>query len=100
VRQPGCEECTKEELEYCTGNAVLHDHCCCDRRHLEKFPYVPHTCYLKPDCRPLAGDCSMYTRLRVCCCDRFVAEKWKSDASQPYPWRTLLLCIVAIFRVL
>jgi hypothetical protein len=32
-RGPGCEVCTAEEIQYCTGTAVLEDHCCCDMRH-------------------------------------------------------------------
>jgi len=43
----------------------------------ESFPYVPHTCYLRPGCRPNAGNCARYARLRVCCCDYFTAKKCK-----------------------
>ncbi|PNF14129.1 hypothetical protein B7P43_G01071 [Cryptotermes secundus] len=74
-RGPGCEVCTAEEIQYCAGTAVLEDHCCCDMRHSEWFPYVPHTCYLRPGCRPIAGNCAEYARLRVCCCDYITATK-------------------------
>lgn len=43
----------------------------------ESFPYVPHTCYLRPGCRPNAGNCARYARLRVCCCDYVTAKKCK-----------------------
>jgi hypothetical protein len=43
----------------------------------ESFPYVPHTCYLRPACRPKAGDCAQYARLRACCCDYLTAKKCK-----------------------
>lgn len=99
--RPGCEVCTTEEIEYCTGSAAIEDHCCCDLRHLESFPYVPHTCYLRPGCSPNAGNCARYARLRVCCCDYFTAKKWKSQASLPtLPWRTFLLCYVCALSFL
>lgn len=100
-RGPGCEVCTAEEIQYCTGTAVLEDHCCCDMRHFEWFPYVPHTCYLRPGCRPIAGNCAQYARLRVCCCDYIMATKWKSQASLPtLSWRMYLLCSVCVLLVL
>ncbi|KDR23926.1 uncharacterized protein LOC110831749 [Zootermopsis nevadensis] len=98
--RPGCEVCTREEVEYCAGNAVVEDHCCCDMRHFEWFPYVPHTCYLRPGCSPIAGNCARYARLRVCCCEAVTAAKWKSEAGLlTMSWRILMLCSVCVLIV-
>jgi hypothetical protein len=98
---PGCGVCTAEEIQYCSGPAVIEDHCCCDKRYFEWFPYVPHTCYLRPGCKPNAGDCAQYARLRICCCDKITAIKWKSQAVLPaLSWRMCLLCFVCVLLVL
>jgi hypothetical protein len=105
-RPPFCGVCTAEEIQYCSGTAVLEDHCCCDTGYFERFPYVPHTCYLRPGCRPNAGNCAEYARLRVCCCDNITATKWKSQAlshSQALPalsWIMCLLCSLCVLLVL
>ncbi|XP_018571980.1 uncharacterized protein LOC108911509 [Anoplophora glabripennis] len=77
VPAPGCQECTYEEKRYCLGADFINDHCCCDKRY-ELLPYVPHTCYFGNQlCTPVMSSCDQYSRLRICCCDKFVLEKWK-----------------------
>lgn len=74
----GCQECTKEEKHYCTSSDLISDHCCCDRRFHEFLPYIPHTCYFGSQlCTTVALDCNKYTRLRTCCCDTFLRQKWR-----------------------
>lgn len=73
----GCQECTKEEIQYC-GSNLISDHCCCDKRFHEYLPYIPHTCYIGTQlCTPVATDCNEYTRLRICCCDKYLLQKWR-----------------------
>ncbi|XP_069677850.1 uncharacterized protein [Periplaneta americana] len=97
IGRPGCDVCTREEIDYCTGPKVLEDHCCCDMRYRESFPYVPHTCYLKPDCVPRAGDCDRYARLRFCCCDYYTGSKWKSQGTLlASSGKIFLLCLVGV----
>ncbi|XP_050316056.1 uncharacterized protein LOC126750469 [Anthonomus grandis grandis] len=74
----GCQNCTKEEIRYCTGSDVISDHCCCDKRFREYLPYIPHTCYFGTElCTTIASDCNHYNRLRACCCDKYLLQKWK-----------------------
>lgn len=78
----GCQECTKEERHYCTSSDLISDHCCCDRRFHENLPYIPHTCYFGTQlCTTIATDCNKYTRLRTCCCDKYLLQKWKEKYS-------------------
>lgn len=80
----GCQQCTRQEIRYCLGLQLMNDHCCCDKKYSEFFPYVPHTCYIGQDlCKPLARDCAEYTRLRICCCDKYTLEKWKLMSKGP-----------------
>ncbi|KAJ8983115.1 hypothetical protein NQ317_001859 [Molorchus minor] len=106
VTPPGCQKCTPDEMKYCTGRDLINDHCCCDKRYFEALPYIPHTCYLgKQLCSPVIGDCAKYSRLRTCCCDKYVFEKWKrkymhsgqnytSTSSRSF---TLIMLIEALF---
>ncbi|XP_017768567.1 PREDICTED: uncharacterized protein LOC108556806 [Nicrophorus vespilloides] len=78
----GCQKCTANEKNYCLSSNFIADHCCCDRKHHEVLPYVPHTCYLGPNlCSTIIGDCNAYERLRRCCCEKYVFEKWKEKSS-------------------
>lgn len=101
----GCQECTKEEKHYCTSSALISDHCCCDRRFHENLPYIPHTCYFGPQlCTTIAPDCFKYTRLRTCCCDKYLLQKWKEKYGSSNAERlknngtlaSLALCVVFI----
>ncbi|GBP12875.1 hypothetical protein EVAR_6184_1 [Eumeta japonica] len=93
----GCGSCGPRERAYCEAR-VLADHCCCERRYLrEPMPWLPHTCYVGAEiCRPVAGDCARYARLRDCCCLQQLAAKWKDillsgRAEQPISTSRLLL---------
>ncbi|KAI5632616.1 hypothetical protein NE865_14666 [Phthorimaea operculella] len=79
----GCGSCSRRELEYCETR-LLADHCCCERRYVpERFPWLPHTCYMGPArCKPLAHDCARYARLRDCCCYKQLAKRWKGILSK------------------
>nr|CAD7266323.1 unnamed protein product [Timema shepardi] len=69
-RVPGCAKCSYQDIYYCVSYQVLEDHCCCDKRYLERFPYVPHACYLSDGtCSTIASNCEEYVRIKVCCCD-------------------------------
>ncbi|XP_066142531.1 uncharacterized protein [Euwallacea fornicatus] len=104
----GCQECTKEEKHYCTSSDLISDHCCCDRRYHEILPYIPHTCYLGTQlCTTVAVDCNRYTRLRTCCCDKYLLQKWKEkygysgtqsviSLSRMFALALLALCVVNI----
>ncbi|XP_072389704.1 uncharacterized protein [Diabrotica undecimpunctata] len=81
VIPPGCQKCNEEEKRYCLGADLIRDHCCCDKRHHEFFPYIPHTCYLGSQlCSTVASDCTEYHRLRTCCCQFVAAVKWKTKS--------------------
>ncbi|XP_045483537.1 uncharacterized protein LOC123688856 [Harmonia axyridis] len=72
---PGCQNCTDQELRYCTGSDLINDHCCCDKRFSESLPFIPHTCYSGTTlCRTIAADCEEYYRIKSCCCDRYVLK--------------------------
>ncbi|CAG9860749.1 unnamed protein product [Phyllotreta striolata] len=74
----GCKECNPEEQRYCLGTDLINDHCCCDKRYHELFPYIPHTCYLGPQlCHTIATDCTEYHRILSCCCQKLTAEKFR-----------------------
>ncbi|XP_044745593.1 uncharacterized protein LOC123307376 [Coccinella septempunctata] len=75
---PGCQNCTDEEIRYCSGSDLINDHCCCDKRFSESLPFIPHTCYSGTTlCRTIAADCEEYYRRKLCCCDRHVLRLWK-----------------------
>ncbi|CAH0551671.1 unnamed protein product [Brassicogethes aeneus] len=99
----GCQPCTAHEKSYCLGSDLVNDHCCCDRRYHEFFPFIPHTCYLGSTlCSTVAPNCAEYTRLRTCCCDKYVLEKWKQKSEGSTScidsWRTtkLLTCLFVV----
>ncbi|KAL6264543.1 hypothetical protein P5V15_004648 [Pogonomyrmex californicus] len=75
---PGCQVCIYSEIIYCKNGSVINDHCCCDGRFNEVFPFVEHTCRVGPEeCEVHAGNCAEYTRLRDCCCHTYLASVWK-----------------------
>ncbi|XP_063229117.1 uncharacterized protein LOC134534566 [Bacillus rossius redtenbacheri] len=77
-KAPGCAECSYWERFYCISHEVLDDHCCCDQRYQEWFPYVPHQCYLEEEmCTTHAANCEEYMRIRTCCCDLHTVLRWK-----------------------
>ncbi|CAH1987125.1 unnamed protein product [Acanthoscelides obtectus] len=79
---PGCQKCSLEEKRYCLGIDLINDHCCCDRRHHELFPFIPHTCYFGDQlCSPIAGTCDNYYKLSICCCKKYAFLKWKEKSS-------------------
>ncbi|XP_019879759.1 uncharacterized protein LOC109607723 [Aethina tumida] len=103
---PGCQTCTAEEKRYCLGNDLINDHCCCDKRYHEFFPFIPHTCYLGSTlCNTVALNCGEYNRLRTCCCDKITLEKWKQKSGGSTSWRnswrkfTLAVCLYIITAV-
>ncbi|XP_018915878.2 uncharacterized protein [Bemisia tabaci] len=81
----GCKNCSSSDLAYCASPDAISDHCCCDRKFHEVFPYVPHTCYVRPHSRPLCrtvvAHCGDFARLVLCCCHRVLADKWKNIAN-------------------
>uniref|UniRef100_A0A2S2QE44 CCC domain-containing protein n=1 Tax=Sipha flava TaxID=143950 RepID=A0A2S2QE44_9HEMI len=78
----GCKECTIREIEYCLSNDVIEDHCCCQRKYHEVFPYIAHTCYNKSrNCEPTVRDCGVFDRLLACCCHHYLGMKWKNQMS-------------------
>ncbi|XP_077296986.1 uncharacterized protein LOC143918795 [Arctopsyche grandis] len=99
----GCA-CGHKEMDYCAGEKVINDHCCCDRSDHELFPYVPHTCYFGNDrCNLIAESCEEYEFLRDCCCSKHLIAKWKarfsrSPGNQKFPtkWLWILPWIVMI----
>ncbi|XP_060532848.1 uncharacterized protein LOC132705906 [Cylas formicarius] len=100
----GCQECTKEEIHYCLGSDLISDHCCCDKRYHEVLPFIPHTCYFGTQlCSPVQSDCAKYTRVRTCCCDRYLLQKWKeklsasSNRSKVPAFLCFLVLVVQIF---
>ncbi|XP_044727290.1 uncharacterized protein LOC123290959 [Chrysoperla carnea] len=77
----GCLKCTEQEIRYCLGPSLINDHCCCDRRFIEMFSYIPHTCYIGSTnnlCSTIARDCGEYARLRACCCLKYTTIKYKA----------------------
>lgn len=44
---------------------------------IEQLPWLPHSCYVGENCRPIVGSCILYTDWRQCCCDKIIAEKCK-----------------------
>uniref|UniRef100_A0A1B6IVI0 CCC domain-containing protein n=1 Tax=Homalodisca liturata TaxID=320908 RepID=A0A1B6IVI0_9HEMI len=65
----GCPPCTDRQKGYCLSDDLLMDHCTCDHRHVERLPYVEHTCYVPSRIHPtFASDCLEYVRLLECCC--------------------------------
>lgn len=103
-----CQKCTTEEIRYCESANFVSDHCCCDRRFHE-LPYIPHTCYLgRKLCRPIAGHCDEYTKIRKCCCDKHALALWKAKSSSnsiifPHRRKTLVLhvlhVIISVFAI-
>ncbi|XP_050421867.1 uncharacterized protein LOC126834167 isoform X2 [Adelges cooleyi] len=76
----GCKECTRREIEYCMSNDVIEDHCCCQRKYHEVFPYIAHTCYVRSrNCEPTVRDCGVFDRLLACCCHQHLGTKYKSQ---------------------
>ncbi|XP_065215723.1 uncharacterized protein LOC135842273 [Planococcus citri] len=76
----GCKSCSRVDIQYCLSDDVISDHCCCDRKFKERFPYIEHTCTLEDSpCQPVARDCSEYTRIVDCCCNQQLASKWKAN---------------------
>ncbi|XP_016662933.1 uncharacterized protein LOC107884715 [Acyrthosiphon pisum] len=74
----GCRECTIREIEYCLSNDAIEDHCCCQRKYHEVFPYIAHTCYVRSrNCEPTVRDCGVFDRLLTCCCHQYLGTKWK-----------------------
>ncbi|XP_059477872.1 uncharacterized protein LOC132198102 isoform X2 [Neocloeon triangulifer] len=75
----GCGKCSLQERMYCVSDAVLSDHCCCDK-HLEPMPFVPHRCYVNlppaAPCAPIAGNCAQYSRIYDCCCKHILQQRW------------------------
>ncbi|XP_076260035.1 uncharacterized protein LOC143196260 [Rhynchophorus ferrugineus] len=101
ITPPGCQECTKEEKLYCNTD-LINDHCCCNKRFHEYLPYIPHTCYTGTQlCVTMATDCNKYTRLRTCCCDKYLLPKWRSKygASASSTPNTNAILAVASFLV-
>ncbi|XP_046483882.1 uncharacterized protein [Neodiprion pinetum] len=80
---PGCKTCSADEMEYCSNEGVVNDHCCCDTGpEDDSFRFMPHVCRIGPEvCQVQAADCAEYTRIRECCCHAYHAEKWKNIAS-------------------
>ncbi|CAH1111324.1 unnamed protein product [Psylliodes chrysocephalus] len=77
---PGCQKCNAKEERYCLGADLISDHCCCDKRYHELFPYIPHTCYFGTQlCQTVASDCTEYHRLRTCCCQKLTLHKFLED---------------------
>ncbi|VVC38104.1 Hypothetical protein CINCED_3A018654 [Cinara cedri] len=82
----GCKECTRREIEYCLSSDVIEDHCCCQRKYHEVFPYIAHTCYVRSrNCEPTVRDCGVFDRLLACCCHHHLGMKWKSQMSTTSP---------------
>ncbi|XP_056638881.1 uncharacterized protein LOC130446567 [Diorhabda sublineata] len=78
---PGCQKCSEKDQRYCLGADLISDHCCCDKKYHEYFPYIPHTCYFGSQlCSTVADDCIEYHRLRTCCCQKYAAFKWKAKS--------------------
>ncbi|KAJ8674076.1 hypothetical protein QAD02_005338 [Eretmocerus hayati] len=78
--KPGCKACTSDEMNYCRNNSVVDDHCVCDSLD-EPFGFVEHACKVGPHASlPTALDCSVYTRIRDCCCHSYLASVWKYRA--------------------
>ncbi|KAF0760828.1 Uncharacterized protein FWK35_00006982 [Aphis craccivora] len=78
----GCKKCTTREIEYCLSNDVIEDHCCCQRKYHEVFPYIVHTCYVRSrNCEPTVRDCGVFDRLLTCCCHHYLGMKWKIKMS-------------------
>nr|XP_023022831.1 uncharacterized protein LOC111511058 [Leptinotarsa decemlineata] len=82
VIPPGCHTCTEQEKHYCLGRSLINDHCCCDKRYHEMFPFIPHTCYLGSQlCTTVLSNCEEYYRLRTCCCQKLALMKWKMKSN-------------------
>ncbi|XP_050541742.1 uncharacterized protein LOC126905768 [Daktulosphaira vitifoliae] len=77
----GCKECTRREIEYCFSNDVIEDHCCCQRKYHEVFPYIAHTCYVRSrNCEPTVRDCGVFDRLLACCCHQHLGIKYRNQS--------------------
>ncbi|KAL1514027.1 hypothetical protein ABEB36_003354 [Hypothenemus hampei] len=102
----GCQECTKEERHYCTSADLISDHCCCDKKYHEYLPYIPHTCYFGTQlCTTIAQDCNRYTRLRTCCCDKLLIQKYKNkygfnNGRSIKPTRSILIVLMLFYKIL
>lgn len=72
-RWPGLDTCSGLRKNPAGNRCPPRFHC--PLSVAEWFPYVPHTCYLRPGCSPIAGNCARYARLRVCCCEAVTAAK-------------------------
>nr|XP_022911891.1 uncharacterized protein LOC111422867 [Onthophagus taurus]XP_022911892.1 uncharacterized protein LOC111422867 [Onthophagus taurus] len=81
IEPAGCQPCTKSELSYCTSSSIINDHCCCEKRFEESFPFIPHTCFVGNKlCKPMFS-CDDYIRLKRCCCHKLLLAKWKEMSS-------------------
>uniref|UniRef100_A0A8D9BJR3 CCC domain-containing protein n=1 Tax=Cacopsylla melanoneura TaxID=428564 RepID=A0A8D9BJR3_9HEMI len=82
----GCKNCSKREMLYCMSEDVIQDHCCCDRKFHEAFPYVEHTCFVRERlCSTVVPNCGEYARIQNCCCHQYLGAKWKQKTSSA-PW--------------
>ncbi|XP_025835703.1 uncharacterized protein LOC108735482 isoform X2 [Agrilus planipennis] len=96
----GCQKCTDREMQYCLGNGLVNDHCCCDMNYTEKLPFIAHTCYFgRQLCKPVAGDCIEYQRLLLCCCNRHTLIHWKqkSVASNTPSLKAIVMLMLALY---
>uniref|UniRef100_A0A1B6LT82 CCC domain-containing protein n=1 Tax=Graphocephala atropunctata TaxID=36148 RepID=A0A1B6LT82_9HEMI len=94
----GCRPCTERQKGYCLSDDLLMDHCTCDHRHIERLPYVEHTCYVPRRIQPtFASDCLEYVRLLECCCHASLLpfmKKKKHNASDALHLSHYLLSVL------
>jgi len=64
---------------------------------MEKFPWLPHSCYVGEICKPITGSCILYTEIRECCCDRAIVKQWYNVFSSSPSMRSAVQLSLSLF---